>query len=67
MTTPAPKMRYCPYCQNFRLDVGFKRIWHIKSRTQRGMCSPCQQRRTLTREQLIELSRREREERKPKK
>lgn len=61
------KHRFCQYCQSFKLDEGFKRVWHLKSRTQRQMCPVCQARRRTPIDQLIAQDRKAREERKKRK
>jgi hypothetical protein len=46
-------VRFCPYCQNFRGDVGFKVIVHFKTQSKRGMCPHCQEVRKRPRADLI--------------
>lgn len=58
--------RFCAYCQNFKSDIGFKFITHLKTLTKRGMCPPCQARRKLPHSKLIEMAEQDKLERKKK-
>lgn len=48
--------RYCPYCQQFKPDKGFKQVLHFKSGSKRGMCPPCQELRKRPREELAAMA-----------
>jgi hypothetical protein len=60
------KERFCPYCQNFRKDEGFKTIVHPNTGSKRGMCNTCQSLRQKPRKFLTDLAERDRTERKAK-
>lgn len=48
--------RFCPYCTQFKPDLAFKFVMHLKSQTKRGMCPSCQDRRKLPHSKLIEMA-----------
>lgn len=56
------KQRFCPYCQCFRKDEGFKIILHPTTGTKRGQCPGCQERRKRPRGELVELALRDQRE-----
>lgn len=55
--------RFCPYCRNFREDVGFKPIFHLATQSKRMQCPPCQATRKKPRETLIALAKQDGEAR----
>jgi len=58
--------RYCPYCQVFKPDKGFKQVLHFKSGSKRGMCQTCQDLRKRPRDELAAMAERDKNERKKK-
>lgn len=46
--------RFCNYCNQFKVDDGFKRRVHVASGTWRSMCPLCQSDRKMTPEQKAE-------------
>lgn len=48
--------RYCPYCQAFKPDEGFRVVIHIKSGSKRGMCPPCQDLRKKPHAELVAMA-----------
>ena len=60
------KERHCMYCAQFKQDIGFKFVIHMKSQTKRGMCPSCQTKRKIPHAQLIEMAERDKNERKKK-
>ena len=57
------KTRFCPYCRNFKADVGFKFVVHDKTGSKRGQCPACQAMRKRPVEELRALAIKERDER----
>lgn len=60
------KEKFCPYCQQFRLDPSWKTVHHGKTGSKRNMCSLCQEIRKKSRDELNALAEKERAERKRK-
>ena len=46
------KVWFCPYCRNFKEDEGWKFVVHGKTLSKRRQCTPCQEKRKLSRETL---------------
>lgn len=58
--------RFCPYCQCFRADAGFRTILHPKTMSKRGMCPYCQEKRKRPHSELVAMAEQDKIERKKK-
>jgi len=57
-------MRYCLYCMKQKPEEGFKEVLHAATRSVRGQCLDCQEKRKKPRTELEKLAKAESKERK---